>query len=568
MPLPEVSRSVPLRPLPPRSFWRRLLTIAVLASLHVAHANVARAQATLSHTDDATPIPSGWVRLSVLNVWERYDSWFVEGGAMRALGDELSTDSLGPRQLPRLAPIEGGLQTLTNNPSQRLTFGRLDVRSDARIVTTPIALEYGITRRLSLGVVVPVVQTRRTAQVRVNQRATGDTAKTSNVGIMPVDGRVAQAAKNAQFVADLARSATTLNALLARCVQNPAAAECAPVRGKEAAAAATAKRAADFAGAVATAYGITPTTAVVAPLAGSALATTIDAQRLALQTQLATYVPGTVLGTLPTATTEFSYIDLQGRAGVRGLLGSELGGGLDSIATTDRLGIGDVEVRARVLLLDHVQRDSLPIHGPQVRLGLAGIVRFATSRPDSATNLIDIGTGQGAGIEVRSSLDVRSGRVGATVSGRYATYFERTVRVPLVGYPIAGFPYPQFGEVSRTAGSVLGLDVTPRVFVGDWLAFEGMYGHEHTDAATFTGAEASPCSACTPLPNSILPTPLTVQRLGIGVRYSTVDAFLRRRARYPIEVIYRHLETITGDAGAPTIFRDQIQLRLYYRIRG
>ena len=568
MPLPEVSRSVPLRPLPPRSFWRRLLTIAVLASLHVALANVARAQATLSHTDDATPIPSGWVRLSVLNVWERYDSWFVEGGAMRALGDELSTDSLGPRQLPRLAPIEGGLQTLTNNPSQRLTFGRLDVRSDARIVTTPIALEYGITRRLSLGVVVPVVQTRRTAQVRVNQRATGDTAKTSNVGIMPVDGRVAQAAKNAQFVADLARSATTLNALLARCVQNPAAAECDPVRGKEAAAAATAKRAADFAGAVATAYGITPTTAVVAPLAGSALATTIDAQRLALQTQLAAYVPGTVLGTLPTATTEFSYIDLQGRAGVRGLLGSELGGGLDSIATTERLGIGDVEVRARVLLLDHVQRDSLPIHGPQVRLGLAGIVRFATSRPDSATNLIDIGTGEGAGIEVRSSLDVRSGRVGATVSGRYATFFERTVRVPLVGYPIAGFPYPQFGEVSRTGGNVFGLDVTPRVFVGDWLAFEGMYGHEHTDAATFTGAEASPCSACTPLPNSILPTPLTVQRLGIGVRYSTVDAFLRRRARYPIEVIYRHLETITGDAGAPKIFRDQIQLRLYYRIRG
>jgi len=568
MPLPEVSRSVPLRPLPPRSFWRRLLTIAVLASLHVAHANVARAQATLSHTDDATPIPSGWVRLSVLNVWERYDSWFVEGGAMRALGDELSTDSLGPRQLPRLAPIEGGLQTLTNNPSQRLTFGRLDVRSDARIVTTPIALEYGITRRLSLGVVVPVVQTRRTAQVRVNQRATGDTAKTSNVGIMPVDGRVTQAAQNAQFVADLARSAATLNALLARCVQNPAAAECDPVRGKEAAAAAAAKRAADFAGAVATAYGITPTTAVVAPLAGSALATTIDAQRLALQTQLATYVPGTVLGTLPTATTEFSYIDLQGRAGVRGLLGSELGGGLDSIATTDRLGIGDVEVRARVLLLDHVQRDSLPIHGPQVRLGLAGIVRFATSRPDSATNLIDIGTGEGAGIEVRSSLDVRSGRVGATVSGRYATFFERTVRVPLVGYPIAGFPYPQFGEVSRTGGNVFGLDVTPRVFVGDWLAFEGMYGHEHTDAATFTGAEASPCSACTPLPNSILPTPLTVQRLGIGVRYSTVDAFLRRRARYPIEVIYRHLETITGDAGAPKIFRDQIQLRLYYRIRG
>ena len=63
-----------------------------------------------------------------------------------------------------------------------------------------------------------------------------------------------------------------------------------------------------------------------------------------------------------------------------------------------------------------------------------------------------------------------------------------------------------------------------------------------------------------------LPTARTVQRAGIGVRYSTVDAFLRRRAKYPVEVSYRHLETITGDAGAPKLFRDQIQLRIYYRI--
>jgi hypothetical protein len=568
MPPLEVSPAAPHRS-PPRPFRRRLLmTIVVLASLHAANANVAQAQATLSHTDDATPIPGGWIRLSVLNSWERYDSRFGESGAMRTLGDELSTDSLGPRQLPRLAPIEGGLQTLTNNPLQRLTFGRLEVRSDARIVTTPIALEYGITRRLSVGVVLPVVQTRRSAQARVNQRATGDTTKTSNVGIMPLSTRTGQAAANAQFVADLSRVASTLNSLLARCAQNPAATECNPIRGKEADAAAAAKRATEFAGAVATAYGITPTTAVVAPLAGSTLAKTIEGQLTALQTQLATYVPGTVLGTLPTATTEFSYIDLQGQVRAPGLLQSELGGGLDSIATTERIGIGDVELRARVLVIDRVQRDSLPLHGPQVRLGVGGIVRFATSRPDSATDLLDIGTGEGAGVELRSALDVRAGRVGFTVAGRYATFTARTVKAPLIGYPVAGFPYPEFGEVSRKAGNVVGIDITPRVFVGEWLAFEGMYGREHTDAATFSGADASSCSACTVLPNSIVPTPLTVQRLGIGVRYSTVDAFLRRRARYPVEVSYRHLETITGDAGAPKLFRDQIQLRIYYRIRG
>jgi hypothetical protein len=551
---------------PPRSRRRRLLTLAVLASLHAALAGVSHAQATLSHTDDAIPIPGGWVRLSFLNSWERYDSRFGENGAIRALGDEFSTDSLGPRQLPRLAAIESGLQTLTNDPSQRLTFGRLDVRSDARVVTTPIALEFGITRRVTLGVVVPLVQTRRSAQVRVNQRDKGDTTKTSNVGILPESQRVAQAALSAQFVADLTKAATALTGLLARCAQNSAAAECDPIRGNEAAAAAAAQRATAFAGAVVSTYGISAATAIVAPLAGSPLATLIETQRAALATQLATFVPGTLLGTLPTATTEFSYIDLQGRAKEPGLLQNQLGGGFDSIATTERIGIGDVELRARVLLIDHVQRDTLPLHGPQVRLGVGGIVRFATSRPDSALDLLDIGTGEGPGVEVRSALDVRAGRVGATVAARYATFSARTVTAPLVGYEVGGFPYPLVGEVSRKAGNVLGLDVTPRVFVGEWLAFEGMYGQEHIDAATFSGAAESPCSACTVLPNAILPTAQTVQRVGLGVRYSTVDAFLRRRARYPVEVSYRHLETITGDPGAPKLFRDQIQLRIYYRI--
>ncbi|HET6583347.1 MAG TPA: hypothetical protein VFG69_07865, partial [Nannocystaceae bacterium] len=64
----------------------------------------------------------------------------------------------------------------------------------------------------------------------------------------------------------------------------------------------------------------------------------------------------------------------------------------------------------------------------------------------------------------------------------------------------------------------------------------------------------------------ILPTATTLQRVGLGVRYSTVDAYLRGRAKYPIELSFRHFETISGDAGVPKLFRDQIQLRIYYRL--
>ena len=506
------------------------------------------------------------MRVTITNGWTRYDTRYGENGITRGLGDELSTDSLGPRQFPKLAPVEAALQTLTNDPAQRLTFGRLDTRSDARIVTTPIAIEYGITRRLSFGVVVPIVQTRRSVQVRVNEHTKSDTVRRGNAGLIPDARRADAAANNAALVDALTKVSANLSALLARCQTSPAADECTPIRGQEAAAAAAAQRASAFAAGVRTAYGVTEETAVVAPLAGSQLAVRIEAERTALAAQLAAFAPGTTLGTLFNAPTEFSYADLQGRNTVPGLLQSGYGGGLDSIRTTERVGIGDVELRAAFVLIDRMQPDSLAPRGLHYRLGLGGSYRFGTSLADSARSLMDISTGEGPGAELRSALDVVSGRLGATIAGRYSTSFARSVDAALIGFPEGGFPYPSFGAVSRKGGNVLGIDLLPRLYVSEWLAFEGEYGFEHTGLPTYTMASGEECSACAPLAASILPAARTVQRAGAGIRYSTVDSYLRGRARYPIEVSYRHLETITGDATAPKLFRDQIQLRLYYRI--
>ncbi|HEV7991552.1 MAG TPA: hypothetical protein VGP25_06985 [Gemmatimonadaceae bacterium] len=558
-------------PMPPLAVLRPSNRIVSLAALALSAAALllatpaAYGQSALSHTEDATPVPAGSVRFTITNGWTRYDSRFGEHGVTRGLGDELSTDSLGPRQLPKLAPVEAALQTLASNPAQRLTLGKLDARSDARIVTTPFAIEYGITHRLSFGVVVPLVQTRRSVQLRVNEHTATDTARRGNTGLIPVTLRQNASSSNAAVVAALTTASSNLSALLTHCQANPAAPECNPIRGREAAAAAAAQRAAEFAAGVRTAYGVTEETAVVAPLAGSQLAAQIEAQRAALAAQLATFAPGVTVGTLFNAPTEFSYADFQGRNTVPGLLQSDFGGGLDSIRTTERIGIGDVELRAAFMLLDHMQPDSLAAHGLRFRVAVGASYRFGTSKADTARNLMDIGTGDGPGAEARTAIDVLSGRVGATVAARFSTSFARTVDAALVGYPEGGFPYPLFGPVTRKNGNVLGIDVSPRVFLSEWLAFEGEYGFEHTGLPTFTG-NTSECSACAPLEGSILPAARTVQRAGVGLRYSTIDSYLRGRARYPIEVSYRHLETITGDAGAPKLFRDQIQLRIFYRI--
>jgi hypothetical protein len=560
---------VRLSPLPRGArFPKRAAVTALLVLLSCVPLGRALAQSGVGPLDDATPIPRGWIRFGVLNSWTRFDSRFNGNGGIDPLGAPLSTDSLGPRQLPLLAPVEGALQTLTNNPLQRLTFGKLVTQSDARIVTTPLVLEYGATNRLSFGVMVPIVQTRQTAQVRVNARAAGDTTKTSNMGWIPASLRSSVAQQNAQVVTSLTAAAAGLNGLLTRCAANPGAAECSTIQGQEAAAAATAARATQFATAVATAYGINANTALVAPLEGSQLAASIEAQRAALAAQLAAYVPGTQIGTLSTATTEFSYIDLQGRFQDPGLLQSALGGGIDSIHTTDRLGVGDIEIAVRYALLDHISRDSAGPPGFQYRLVLGGVYRMATSRPDSARDLLDIGTGEGGGMEGRGSLELIGRVAGLTVGARYARYFPRTVDASLVGYPIAGFPYPVFGQVTRTAGNLLGIAAAPRLYLNSWMSFEGNYEYEHVGAPTFEplGASTDACSGCVPPEGAVLPAATTAQRIGFGLRYSTVLSYLRHRVRYPIELSYRHFETLSGDAGAPKVFRDVIQLRLYYRL--
>jgi hypothetical protein len=555
---------------------RTLLTLwmtAALAACFVLSPGSLRAQTSLSHTEDAAPVPQGMLRLRVTTGWTRFDQRYGPGGALSALGSELSTDSLGPRQLPGLTPLEAGIKTLAADPAMRLTLGRLETRSDARIVTMPIALEYGLTRRLSIGILVPVVQTRQTVTVLVNR----DTLARANMGYVLRGDRAAAAARNSQLVTAFQKAATDLGALIARCQATPTGAGCAPVLANPSGAEAARVKAQAFATAAGS-FGTDAAHTLLAPRSTSKLKDAIEAQRLALNQQLENYL-GVGAGAQSSMffasgpNDDFAYLDLQGGNGVPGLLQSSLGGGLDSIHTTERLGLGDVEVGAQYLVFDQFQREALPRRGLQSRLTVGGSVRFATSRPDSAQNLVDIATGDGAGFELRSAFDMIRSRFGTTIAARYVKHLARTVTAPLFGDPDApGWPYPAFGPRKRTAGDVIALDLTPRYLFGDWMALEARYGLEHTGPARYDAGPDlglyDPCAGCSFPPSAASATSRTAQRLGLGLRYSTVDAYSRGQARYPVELSFTHLETTSGDAGLPKLSRDQIQMRLFFRVRG
>ena len=539
-----------------------LIVVAPLAAAPVAHA-----QAPLSHTEDAAPLAAGSLRLGITTAWTRYDERFAASGGTEPLSADLSTPALGVAQLPLLAPTEASLQALAGDPAVRLSLGRLEVRGGARIVTTPISLEYGVTRRLSVGVQVPIVQTRRVVQLRVNE----DAGVAANMGFVPAGARGDAAQQNQTLVAAFKAAADQLATLITQCSANPAASGCGPVNADPAGAAAARDQARAYANAAAI-LGTDAGQALLAPRAGSALATSIEARRQAINTALQQYLgagAGASAGVF-LATTDFSYIDLQGHAGTPGLLQSALGGGLDSLHTSDRLGIGDVAVGAKYLLFDRFARGDAPLPRLQTRMLVGAAVRFATSTADSALDLVDIAPGEGAGVEVHSAVDLISGRFGGTVAARYVKAFARTVTAPLFGNPEATYPFPAFGERSRTAGDVVGLDVTPRYFFSDWLSLDAHYGLERVGATTWSAGGETPCASCVEALPAVLTavgSATTAQRLGVGFRLSTVSAYARHQAGFPIEVSFAHLETITGDAGLPKASRDQIQLRIYYRLR-
>lgn len=545
-----------------RGLGRLILSLSVLAALP----GVAHAQVTLTHTDDAAPVPQGVLRFKMTTGWTRFDERFTSAGRS-TLGDALSTDSLGPRQLPALTPVEQGLQALANDSRVRLTFGRLAAISGARIVTTPIVFEYGLTSRLSVGILIPMVQTRQTVRLNVNGDSSG------NVGFVPVRSRQTAAQANLAVYAAFKGAADSLGKLITTCPSNPLAIGCATVNANVSDAASARQQAQAFADAVKKALGTDTTTALVAPRDKSPLALAIDAQRNAVNVLIRKYLganAGAANGVF-TSTSNFSYIDLQGRNGTPGLLQTPLGGGIDSIYTKSTLPtIGDVSVGAQLLLFDHFRRDTLPWHGLQSRMVIGGSFRFATSLVDSSRKVVGYQTGDGAGFELRSAMDVVSNKLGGTIAGRVVKSFARTVIAPLLGDPEATYPIPVFGHATRTMGTIVGLDVTPRIQANDFFSINGHYGLEHTGSTTYDrAAPGSVCDGCDPSVAGTYVTPARLaQRIGFGLRYSTVDAYARGSTGFPVEVSLTHLETITGDPGTPKLFRDQLQMRLFLRVLG
>lgn len=503
-----------------RDRWPRLFAVALVVSfLFVPHTS--RAQVGLGHLEDASTSPRGLLRVRAITAFTRYDSRFTTTGT-EPLGAPFTADSLGTRQLMALSAIQTLVQSATASPFT-LTLGRWTTNATAREEVVPVALEYGITDRLAVGVVIPVV--RKRAAVLVQH----DTNGMANVGPNPGRTSTTAAQNNVQVQAEFANAVSQLQARLSACQANPSGPGCAAVVGREAEAMQLIQSSQSFAATMASLYGgSTENGLAFVPISQSAAQLAIAMRISDFNTQYRSLLSSGVdlLRAVPTPAG-----GPVGPAELQRYLTSDLG--LDSLVNREWVGIGDVEFGLKLLVLDRPRTEQ---RNSAIQFAVASSVRLPTGSRLSPSPLVDLRIGEGSTVvDVRAFLDARLARLGVLAAGHFAA--ATGAATPTLPAPITGAA-PFGAKDSRWTD----IHVAPRWHFSEPFAIHGAYSLRSTDQS---GSN---------------------QLVGGGVSFSTLSTYRAGGRTLPMEMRFTHLEAISGDAGKPKFFRDQIEVRIYFRL--
>jgi len=488
-----------------RDRWPRVIAAAALA-LVVVFPGRAAAQAGLGHLDDASVVPAGLLRARVGVAWTRSDSRFT-GFGIEPLGSSLTADSLGSQRFTPLAPLEALIGTASGAPFM-LSLGASRLDALAREEILPLSLEFGLTNRVTIGVMVPVVRKRASVQFQLDSAG-------ANVG--PNLHRTSTAAQqnNITVQTQFASAAQQLRDRLDFCAANPGAAGCPELLARASEAQTLLGSSADFATTAATLFGsadsqgqaFVPMSQTLAQLAIAQRVAEFNAQYrdlLGAGSDLLTAVPTGAAG--PAGTVQFQQY-----------LFSELG--RDSLVMRERVGYGDIEFAVKALVLD---RPATADRRFGRQLAVQGGVRLPTGSRQSMSNLVDLSLGTGAlTLDARAFADLSFGRAGLLASAAFHS---------------TGADSPVRGDRRVTA-----FHIAPRWHLSAPLSVHGAYTRRDGDVSEST------------------------QLVGGGVSFMKPDA-LRSGGRLPIEMRFTHLEAISGAVGQPKYFRDQIEVRIYNRL--
>ena len=501
---------------------------------------------------DATVVTRGSFRLRGTVEWTRIDGIYGLGGATVApLGSSL-TGELHSGNLPLLLDGQAAAREMAADPTLSLSAGQLTTSADSRIATVPLAVEYGLTSRITLGVVIPIVQSRTEVTTQLN----GPADSIANVGTNPSrfhSSATAQAA-NATVFSGLTTARDQLAQRVAACAASPSSPGCAAVNARAAEASALLAATSGFTAALSSLYGISTDQpgAPFVPLSGSAAQAAIDARLADLRASYTSFGFNGGTGALAAAQAQAANSQFQ-----RLVNDPEFGIELDSVGTTEQTAIGDIELSAAAMLFNSFGKE----RGVRLRGVAAGVVRLGTGHPARANRPYDVPTGDGqTDLEGRVAIDAMYGRLLTTLAGTYTlqTGSVETTRLPVPPGSFYSLDAPAAGSIKL--GNMVSARLNPRFLVTPGLAVGAIGIASHRAADVVTGG-----------PTLLFgdSNALTVFTGGFTISYSNLSSASGVGNRqFPAEFVFTHLETlVASDMGAEKSYRDAIELRVYLRTR-
>jgi len=435
---------------------------------------------------------------------------FTDAGRTR-LGFGLSGDLIGSRYIPALARLEQNVNlvltrrdTLGVMPTARaradtrgffgfvasLGAGLLSVRQERR--TYPVTAELGVTRNLSLSVMVPIVRV-----------ATRSALRLQHVGNLGLNPRMQQAGAEAayqtfftEFDSTLKRFDQNITAGMYGCAGNTAC----PARDS------LAQWRAIYDALHGTAYGLAPFMPLDSSAAGRGIDTTVA--RIERDMVSAFGVAGFSSSfLLPTDTLTSDLI-------AAAIVDSATGFGYNFIPfrTSHHYGLGDVEVCAKYRFLN----------GSHYAAAVKAIVRLPTAQRDSADDLFGVPVGDHlTDIEGQLTQELTAGPLWLNVAVRAGTQRPGT-QVRRVAPPDAFLvPAAATANLAWDPGDYAGIDVAPLVrFAPEFAAgFTVGYWTKARDRYAFMSSQDSVALATrlgAPTSASVLEDGTAERRLRLG----------------------------------------------------
>jgi hypothetical protein len=550
-----------IRRLPDCHLIRSSVLAAALLACLAPHRSIAQSTTTL--LPDATVPSMGAGRIRMLMSFTRWDDYLGDGGT-RNIGSLLATDSLGVTQVPRLFTNEADIRTASGISNFRLTAGNIVSTANSRIMTMPLILEFGVLSHLTIGVVVPLVETRTTVFAQLNPKL-----GFANVGPNPAQFAGDAVTTNADLVQSLRDARTMLQTRLQDCITTPTGAGCTTLLAQQSAIQTLLQNSDALATAVETLYGTDRTAhpgQPFVPLDSSQAQIAVVARINGVASQYRTFLDSEVV--------RGGAVGAAGPGANRDLQTLLRAVGRDTLQSTDRASIGDVSVGLTWQVFNTYPAFTDTMGGGfRARLAVNGTYRFGTGQPANRNRMFDVATGYGQnGIEGNAAADVWFGNhLAATALASYTIQLGsiNVNRVPSAGNIV--FPLgPALGG-TYSAGNVIQASIIPRLRLAGRLALTGQFSYVSVGADKYALAPLLNPDG-TPFVGDVEGPPVapfgatatTYQQVGFGFTYGTASGRDRGPGGIPVEVSYNHLETLSATGNpAPKYWRDQIELRVF-----